>query len=88
MSTPYLNALDMVRQALTRYTDTPPDQIHMETSLADLQIDSLTLAELMFELEDRLGTSIDEAETVPSLISDLVAIVTPLLQNPGATRAP
>jgi len=81
------DALSLVREALARYTDAPTDQIQMDSALADLQIDSLTLAELMFELEDRLGTSISETGTVPKLISDLVAIVEPLLPAQGDQSA-
>jgi hypothetical protein len=42
----------------------------------------LTLAELLFELEDRLGVSIAETSTLPTLVSELVTLVEPYL---GAT---
>jgi acyl carrier protein len=72
----------LVRQALTKYTDTPAAQIELTTALADIDIDSLTLAELLFELEDRLGVSIAETSTLPTLVSELVTLVEPYL---GAT---
>ena len=74
-------ALNLVRQALTKYTDTPIDQIQLDTVLADIQIDSLTLAELMFELEDRLGVSMAEAPTLPKQVADLIALVEPYLSQ-------
>lgn len=74
-------ALSLVRQALARYTDTPSDAIELDTSLADLAVDSLTLAELLFELEDRLGTTISETESVPRLISYVVALIEPFIDD-------
>ncbi len=74
-------ALNLVRQALARYTDTPAEQIQPESSLIDLQIDSLTLAELLFELEDRLGATISESTTAPRLISDILMLVEPFIDE-------
>ncbi len=79
MNTPTDIGLDLVRQALIRYTDTPTEQIQLDSVLADLQIDSLTLAELLFELEDRLCTPIAEATEVPKRVSDVVALILPYI---------
>jgi len=79
MTDPENKALALVRDALTRYTDTPPEDIHPETLLADLQVDSLTLAELLFELEDKLGKSISDTTELPQSIADVMALVQPAL---------
>ncbi len=73
--------LQLVRQALQRYTDTPSDQIGLDTVLSDIQVDSLTLAELLFELEDRLHTTISEAKDMPRLVSDVVSLILPYLDS-------
>ncbi len=81
-----IDALTLVRQALTKYTDTPPESIEMSTVLADIEVDSLTLAELLFELEDRLGVTIEETKELPRQVSELVAMVEPYL--PAADDTP
>jgi acyl carrier protein len=80
-------ALNLVRQTLTRYTDTPPDEIQLETALASLQVDSLTLAELLFELEDRLGVTLSETSTVPRLISDVIVLIEPFISDSDIQNA-
>ncbi|WP_375212548.1 acyl carrier protein [Aquabacterium sp.] len=69
--------LQLVRQALTRYVDTPPADIGLASNLKELGVDSLTLAELLFELEDRLGTPIADATEVPQQVGDVVALILP-----------
>ena len=76
-------ALTLVRESLARYTDTPVADMAMDTVLADIQIDSLTLAELLFELEDQLGTTIPEATEVPKQIGDIVALIEPYVADNG-----
>jgi len=80
--------LDLVRQALSRYTDTPVDQIHPETLLADINVDSLTLAELLFELEDRLKVTMAEPTEPPQTIADLLVLVRPYLEADGTPKQP
>lgn len=72
-------ALNLVRNALSKYTDTPLDQILPDTKLADIQIDSLTLAELLFELEDQLGVTMAEPPSLPQSVADLLTLVDPYL---------
>jgi acyl carrier protein len=73
------DALRLVREALAKYTETPAQAIQMDTVLVDIEIDSLTLAELLFELEDRLGVTIEETKELPRLVGELVAMVEPHL---------
>ncbi len=83
MSTRTETALTLVREGLARYTDTPMADMGMDTVLVDIQIDSLTLAELLFELEDRLETPIPEATEVPKVIGDIVALIEPYVGEGG-----
>lgn len=72
-------AFDLVSQALTRYIDLPAHGIQMSSVLKDMGVDSLTLAELLFELEDRIGQQIPDVATQPVLVSDVVALLVPYL---------
>ncbi|HET8868997.1 MAG TPA: phosphopantetheine-binding protein [Aquabacterium sp.] len=67
--------LNLVRKALTQYVDAPMEQMTLDASLQDLQVDSLTLAELLFEIEDRLGVQMADTATPPKTVGDLVALV-------------
>jgi acyl carrier protein len=42
---------------------------------ADLGVDSLMLAELMFEAEDRLGISIDSRVVIPKTVGEMVTLI-------------
>jgi len=75
------HALTLVRQALANYTDTPASDIHLDSTLADLQIDSLTLAELLFELEDHLGTTISDVAQAPKQVAEIVALIAPFIDD-------
>jgi len=77
MTTPLLTSLDLVRQVLAQYSDATPESIVPDAELAALKVDSLTLAELLFELEDRIGVTIAEAATPPQRIADVLALIEP-----------
>jgi acyl carrier protein len=87
MNTKTEYALTLVREALANYTDTPASDIHLDTTLADLQVDSLTLAELLFELEDHLGTTISDVVQAPKQISDIIALIEPFIGDKGIENA-
>jgi len=75
------HALQMVEEALAKYTEIPSEGIHLDTKLADIQIDSLTLAELLFELEDRVGKPISDTQQVPAEVRELVELIAPHLDK-------
>lgn len=77
MNRPVLTSLDLVREVLGQYCDAPPHSVVPEAELAALKVDSLTLAELLFELEDRIGVTIAESTTLPTRIADVLALVEP-----------
>jgi len=67
--------MPLLKEALAKYTDAPLDQLGPETRFADINIDSLTMAELLFELEDRLGTTLDNTEEIPSTVGEVLALI-------------
>jgi acyl carrier protein len=71
--------LELIRQVLPEYVDIAPADITPETELAAIGADSLTLAELLFTLEDRVGHDIGEAQQLPTHVRDLVALLQPHL---------
>ena len=70
-----MQSTELIRQFLQERLGADPAQVVHEAVLADLGVDSLMLAELMFEAEDRLGISIGSNVTVPKTVGDMVALI-------------
>jgi acyl carrier protein len=79
MSEKVSKELALIRGALRQYVNVNENDIHEETTLQDLNIDSLTLAELMFEIEDKLETSVKEPEAPLKNIGDIICWIRPYL---------
>jgi acyl carrier protein len=76
---PPSTALEIVRQALSKHTETPMSAMHLDTRLVDIEIDSLALGELLFALEDKLEVELVETSALPETIADLVVLIQPYL---------
>ena len=79
MTTDNTTALYLLRQVLGQFTDATVEQIVPDAELSSLQVDSLTLAEMLFELEDRIGVTMEEPKTPPKLVSDILLLIEPHL---------
>lgn len=79
MSVSEMDSLTLIRQVIQKYCDTPPDLIVPEATLDALNVDSLSLAEMLFALEDTLGTSIAEPTRRPQTVADLQELIEPFL---------
>lgn len=79
MSAPEMDSLTLIRQVIGKYCDAPPEAVVPEATLADLEVDSLSLAEMLFALEDTLGTSIAEPSERPQTVADLQRLVEPYM---------
>ena len=79
MSAPEMDSLSLIRQVIGKYCDAAPEAMVPETTLADLDVDSLSLAEMLFALEDTLGTSIAEPTERPQTVADLQKLVEPFM---------
>lgn len=73
-----MQSTELIRQFLHERLGVDPQRIVDEASLADLGVDSLMLAELMFEAEDRLGIAINSSVTAPRTVGDMVALINSL----------
>lgn len=74
-------AIDLIRDAIEQYTDTPRDRVVPEAKLSELNVDSLSLAEMMFMLEDKLNVTIVEPTERPQTVADLMALLKPHLNE-------
>lgn len=70
-----MNGIDLIRRFLVERLGVNEAEVQPDALLVDLGVDSLMLAELMFEAEDRLGIQIAADQTPPSTVGDMVAII-------------
>jgi acyl carrier protein len=66
---------ELIRQFLHDRLGAAPEAVVPGALLADLGVDSLMLAELMFEAEDRLGISIDSRVVIPKTVGEMVTLI-------------
>jgi acyl carrier protein len=70
-----MSSSELIRTFLTDRLGVAPDEVTPEALLADLGVDSLMLAELMFEAEDRLGIEIPPDVQPPRTVADMQAVI-------------
>jgi acyl carrier protein len=70
-----MNSAELIRNFLTERLGVEPHQIQPEALLTDLGVDSLMLAELMFEAEDRFGIEIASDLSPPRTVADMQAAI-------------
>ena len=70
-----MQSTELIRHFLHERLGADPQKVVNEALLADLGVDSLMLAELMFEAEDRLGIAIDSTVKAPKTVGDMVALI-------------
>jgi acyl carrier protein len=70
-----MSSTDLIRTFLTDRLGVQPDQVTPEALLAELGVDSLMLAELMFEAEDRLGIEIPSDVQPPRTVADMQSVI-------------
>lgn len=80
-------ALALLRQVLGHFSDATPEQVVPEADLASLQVDSLTLAEMLFALEDQIGVTLDEPAVRPQTVADILCLIQPHLDMIQARAA-
>ncbi|PZO18364.1 MAG: phosphopantetheine-binding protein [Burkholderiales bacterium] len=68
-----MSSAELIRTFLTDRLGVEPGQVQPVALLADLGVDSLMLAELMFEAEDRLGIEIPSDLKPPRTVADMQA---------------
>jgi acyl carrier protein len=76
-----MNAIELIRQFLVDRLGVAEAAVVPEAVLAELGVDSLMLAELLFEAEDHLGTEIPSDQTPPKTVADMVAVIDALMPS-------
>lgn len=76
MTTAMTTALEHIRAAAVMCAGVDPDAVTPDATLDTLAIDSLTLAECLFYLEDS-GIKVREPTVRPQTVADLVALIEP-----------
>lgn len=87
MSASEMDSLTLIRQVIGKYCDAAPEAVVPEATLADLNVDSLSLAEMLFALEDSLGQSIAEPTERPQTVADLQRLIEPFMGQLAAKAA-
>lgn len=70
-----MDTLTVIREFLNDRLEIDPARIQADTTLEELQIDSLMLVELIFECEEKFNVSFERDVPTPKNIGELVAIV-------------
>ncbi|SDM09483.1 acyl carrier protein [Oryzisolibacter propanilivorax] len=79
-----MDSLELIRNFLSERLGVEPERVREDAVLADLGVDSLMVAELMFEAEDRLNIDINNDEPVPVTVGDMRAIIERVLAASNA----
>lgn len=77
MSSTEFSCLPLIRQVIAEFSDVDSANLTPDVELETLGIDSLTLAEMLFALEDQLGVSMAEPTERPRRVGDLMKLVEP-----------
>lgn len=79
MPAPSPNTLELIQRAIGKYCDcdVPANEIVPDALLADLNLDSLSLADLLFAVEDALNRSIVDLSKRPKTVADLMVLIEP-----------
>ena len=77
--TPYAFLADV----LSKKYDVDPDAISPEATLTELGLDSLTIVELLFDVEDEFGIEVPEERATLETLAEAAALVEELLKAKG-----
>jgi len=74
-----MQSIELIAKFLNDRLGAEREQVVESAVLVDLGVDSLMLAELMFEAEDNLGISIDSDVKIPTTVGEMVTLLDGLL---------
>jgi acyl carrier protein len=84
-----MNTLETLQDILVRDYRVPRDQTSPESELSTMGLDSLSILELMFKIEDRFHVKImDDTPTDLVTVNDVVRFIDGLLPNKAAEPEP
>ena len=77
--TPYA----FMAEVLSEKYDVPREAISPEATLTELGLDSLTIVELLFDVEDEFGIEVPEERATFQTLAEAAALVDELIQAKG-----
>lgn len=82
-----MDTLGLMRDFLAERLDVEREKVVPEAKLAELGVDSLMFAEMLFEFEDRANTELDirSADALPETVGELITLIDAHLQAGGST---
>ncbi|GAB2897552.1 hypothetical protein GCM10027046_28900 [Uliginosibacterium flavum] len=69
-----MDTLELLREFIKRRVVNPPEEVTLESRLEEIGVDSLTLLDLMFDMEDKYGVRMPDDLPRPDTVGDLIAI--------------
>ena len=81
-----MQSIELIAKFLKDRLGAEREQVVESAVLVDLGVDSLMLAELMFEAEDNLGISIDSDVEIPKTVGEMVTLLDGLLAAKASTE--
>jgi len=75
-----VSPFEFLAQVLSEKYDVPREAISPEATLTELGLDSLTIVELLFDVEDEFGIEIPEERATFQTLAEAAALVDELVQ--------
>ena len=69
-----MDTLELLREFIKRRVANPPEEVNPDSRLEDIGVDSLTLLDLMFDMEDKFGVRMPDDLPRPETVAELIAI--------------
>lgn len=67
--------LAVIKAFLDKHVKNPPENLTPETRFDTIGLDSMSMLELMFEIEDQYGVRLPDDVTPPENIGDLLKLI-------------
>lgn len=65
---------EKIREIIAEYKDMDANEIQMTSTFEELDLDSLDMVELVMEVEEKLGITIEMSESIVT-IEDLIKVI-------------
>ena len=75
------DTLDIVKTMIAEKLEINPATIHLNSTLADIGLDSLDTFDIIFEAEDKFGIKIPNDQVNVTTINDIVNLFDKLIQE-------
>ena len=79
-----MNSYDHIKQVLVERYDVKPEVMRPEATLTELGLDSLSIAELMFDVADQYHIDIPDERVQFETLGEAAALIDQLVREQGA----